>query len=179
MAAMMVPSAVPLIHRFAADSHGRRNWELATGLLTVIYLLIWLGFGIACYVLYIAVGMPSRNPTVVGAVAIGLAAVYGLTPLKRAAQARCRELCALHEPLPFNLLQGAAVVGFRYGVTCVGCNAFLMGVMLVPGMSNLVWALLVSLLAVLYRFLPAPSRRYELTVALALAALAGAYLLTA
>jgi len=56
-------------------------------------------------------------------VALVLAGIYGLTPIKRASQARCRELCALHGPLPFNLLRSAVTAGLRYGLSCAGCSA--------------------------------------------------------
>jgi predicted metal-binding membrane protein len=140
MAAMMLPSALPLLYRFGQEMQRRRHWPLAAGLLGGTYLAVWLGFGLVLYVVYAALGMPWANQPIVGAAAIGLAAIYGLTPLKQAGQARCRELCALHEPLPFNLLRAGAVAGVRYGISCLGCNALLMAAMLAVGMTNLAWA---------------------------------------
>jgi predicted metal-binding membrane protein len=179
MAAMMLPSALPLLYRFAQEGEGRRYWFPATGLLAATYLAVWLGFGLLLYLAYAALGMPWPNKPIVGAAAIALAALYGLTPLKQAGQARCRQLCALHEALPFNLLRAGAVAGFRYGLSCLGCNALLMVAMLAVGMTNLGWAVLASILAVLYRFVPRPGLRYQLLVSLALAAAAVAYLLSA
>ena len=176
MAAMMLPSALPLLYRFGQEVEGRRHWPLAVGLLGATYLAVWLGFGLVLYLIYTALGMPWPNQPTVGAAVIGLAAIYGLTPLKQAGQARCRELCALHEPLPFNLLRAGAVAGFRYGLSCVGCNALLMTAMLAVGMTNLGWAVLVSIFAVLYRFVPRAGMRYELLVSLTLGAAAVAYL---
>ncbi len=176
MSAMMLPSALPLIYRFGLKSEGSRQWLPATGLLGGTYLAVWLGFGLVLYLIYTALGMPWPNQSTVGATAIALAALYGLTPLKRAGQARCRELCALHEPQPVNLLRAGALSGFRYGLSCLACNAFLMAAMLVLGMANLGWALLVSTLAVLYRLVPRPGQRYELLVSVVLAVVAVAYL---
>jgi predicted metal-binding membrane protein len=178
MAAMMLPSALPLLYRFGQEAEGRAQWLPATGLLTATYLAVWLGFGLLLYLAYAALGMPWPNQPIVGAAAIGLAALYGLTPLKRAGQARCRQLCALHQALPFNLLRAGVVAGFRYGLSCLGCDALLMMAMLAVGMTNLAWAVLVSILAVLYRFVPRPGLRYELLVSLALAGAAVAYLLS-
>src|SRR5688572_1712381 len=49
MAAMMLPSALPLVFEFARNAEGRRGWQTATGVLGATYLSIWLAFGIACY----------------------------------------------------------------------------------------------------------------------------------
>src|SRR6185436_876276 len=46
MAAMMLPSATPLVFEFARNAEGRRGWQAATALLGVTYLAVWLAFGI-------------------------------------------------------------------------------------------------------------------------------------
>ena len=51
-----------------------------------------------------------------------------------------------------------------------------MTAMLAVGMTNLGWAVLVSIFAVLYRFVPRAGMRYELLVSLTLGAAAVAYL---
>jgi predicted metal-binding membrane protein len=105
------------------------------------------------------------------------AALYALTPLKRASQARCHELCALHSPLPFSLARGAAMAGVRYGLTCVGCTAGLMVAMLVVGMSNLVWAAIIAVLILLYKLAPPMVLRRELVVSALIATLGAGYFL--
>src|SRR5438874_773541 len=52
MAAMMFPSAVPLMFEFARNAERRRGWRVATPLLGITYLGVWLAFGVVCYVLY-------------------------------------------------------------------------------------------------------------------------------
>jgi predicted metal-binding membrane protein len=168
-----------MVCRFGQEVEGRRHRLAATALMATTYLAVWLAFGVLVYIAYTALRMPWPSQRIAGAVAIGLAALYGLTPLKRAAQARCRELCALHEPLPFDVLRAGGVAGFRYGVSCLGCNAFLMVAMPAVGMTNLAWAAVVAGLAVLYRVIPRPGRRYEFLVSAALAAGAVAYLFSA
>ena len=126
MAAMMLPSAIPLVYRFARQAEGRRTRPVAVGMLGLVYLAVWLAFGVACYLAYNALGMPWRNQALAGGVALGLAALYALTPLKRISQDRCREVSALHGPLPFNLVRAGAVAGWRYGLSCLGCSAGLM-----------------------------------------------------
>src|SRR5215475_266111 len=111
MAAMMLPSAVPVVLEFARRAERRRGWPFATGVLAVTYLGVWLMFGVVCYTIYTALRMPwPKQPMAVG-LALALAGVYSVSPIKRASQARCRELCALHGPLPFNLMRSAAVAG--------------------------------------------------------------------
>jgi predicted metal-binding membrane protein len=49
MAALMLPSAIPLVYRFAREAEGRRGRPVALALLGLVYLAIWLAFGVACY----------------------------------------------------------------------------------------------------------------------------------
>jgi len=110
-------------------------------------------------------------------VALALAGVYSVSPIKRASQARCRELCALHGPLPFNLMRSAAVAGVRYGLSCMGCSAALMVAMVLLGMSSLWWAVILSLVVLVYKFAPPLPMRYELALSAALVALGVAYVI--
>ncbi|HKQ66571.1 MAG TPA: DUF2182 domain-containing protein [Methylomirabilota bacterium] len=179
MAAMMLPSAIPLVVEFARTAEGRRRWQLATGVLAVTYLAVWLVFGVICYAIYTALGMPWPNQTLAVGVALALAGVYSLSPIKRASQARCRELCALHGPLPFNLLRSAAVAGVRYSLSCVGCSAALMVAMVLLGMASLWWAVLLGIVVLIGKLAPPLRMRYELILSAALVALGVAYVLTA
>ena len=110
-------------------------------------------------------------------VALALAGVYSLSPIKRASQARCRELCALHGPLPFNLMRSAAVTGARYGLSCLGCSAALMVAMVLIGMSSLWWAAILGIVVLIYKLAPPLRMRHELLLSLALTALAVAYVM--
>jgi predicted metal-binding membrane protein len=176
MAAMMLPSAVPVVLEFARTAERRRGWQVATGVLAVTYLGVWLIFGVVCYVLYAAARMPWPNQPVVAGVALVLAGVYSVSPIKRASQGRCRELCALHGPLPFNLIRSAAVAGVRYGWSCLGCSAALMVAMVLIGMSSLWWAVILGIVVLIYKLAPPLRMRDELLLSLALAALGVAYL---
>jgi predicted metal-binding membrane protein len=175
MAAMMLPTAVPLIFEFAQGSEGRRAWPVATTLLALTYLAVWLAFGLVCYGVYVAIGMPWPNQNWVGGVALVLAGLYALTPIKRASQARCRELCALHGPLPFNLMRSALIAGVRYGFSCVGCSAGLMIAMVLIGMSNLLGAVMLAAAVLIYKLAPPLAWRYDLVLSLGVAAAGLAY----
>src|SRR5207245_3770708 len=136
-------------------------------------------FGVVCYAVYTAMRMPWPNQAVVGRVALALAGVSSVSPSKRASQARCRELCALHGPLPFNLMRSAAVGGARYGLSCLGCSAVLMVAMVLLGMSSLWWAVILGIVVLIYKFAPPLRMRYELILSAALVALGVAYVMMA
>jgi predicted metal-binding membrane protein len=179
MAAMMLPSAVPVVLEFARTAERRRRWQIATAVLAATYLGVWLMFGVVCYVIYTALRMPWPNQAGVVGVALALAGVYSLSPIKRASQARCRELCALHGPLPFNLMRSAAVAGARYGLSCLGCSAALMVAMILIGMSSLWCGVILSIVVLIYKLAPPLRMRGELVLSLALAALGVVYVIVA
>jgi predicted metal-binding membrane protein len=179
MAAMMLPSALPMVLEFARTAEKRRGWHVATGVLAVTYLGVWLLFGVVCYAIYAALGMPWPNQAVVVGLALALAGVYSLSPIKRASQARCHELCALHGPLPFNLMRSAVVAGARYGLSCLGCSAALMVAMVLVGMSSLWWAVILGIVVLIYKLAPPLRRRDELVLSAAMVALGAAYLMMA
>jgi predicted metal-binding membrane protein len=175
MAAMMLPSALPLVYEFARRSEGRRRWQAATGVLAVTYLSVWLAFGVACYLLLSGWQVLQADHGRVGGVALALAGVYGLTSIKAASEARCRELCSLHGSLPFGLMRSAMIAGARYGLSCVGCSAGLMIAMAIIGMSDLVWAAILTSVVLVYKLTPAPSMRRTWWLSAALLAMAILY----
>jgi len=175
MAAMMLPSAIPVVLEFARTAERRRRWQVATGVLALTYLGVWLVFGVVCYAVYTSLRMPWPNQAVVVGVTLALAGIYSLSPIKRASQARCHELCALHGPLPFNLIRSAAVAGVRYGLSCIGCSGALMVAMVLLGMSSLWWAVILGLVVLVYKLAPPLRMRYELALSAALVALGVAY----
>src|SRR5215207_5711309 len=175
MAAIMLPSAIPVVLEFVQTAERRKGWQVATGVLAATYLGVWLIFGVVCYAIYTAAQMPWTNQEQAVGLALVFAGVYSVSPIKRASQARCRELCALHGPLPFNVMRSAAVVGARYGLSCLGCNAALMVAMVLLGMSSLWWAVIVAIVVLVYKFAPPLRMRYELVGSAALVALGVAY----
>ena len=179
MAAMMLPSAIPVVLEFARTAERRRGWPVATGVLAVTYLGVWLIFGVVCYAIYTAARMPWPNQAMVAGLALALAGIYSVSPIKRASQARCRELCALHGPLPFNLMRSAAVAGTRYGLSCLGCSAALMVAIVLLGMASLWWAVILGIVVLVYKFAPPLRMRNELLLSAALVALGVAYVMMA
>ena len=173
----MLPSAIPVVLEFARTTERRRGWPVATGVIAVTYLGVWLLFGVVCYAIYTATGMPWPRQAVVVGLALALAGVYSVSPIKRASQARCYELCALHGPLPFDVMRSAALTGARYGLSCLGCSAALMIAMVLLGMSSLWWAVLLGLVVLSYKVVPPLPMRYEVVLSAALVALGAAYVM--
>jgi predicted metal-binding membrane protein len=179
MAAMMLPSALPLVSGFAQSFERRRGWQAATGVLVVTYLSVWLAFGVIGYLLYNVFSMPWPNQRLVTGVALVLAGVYSLTPLKRANEARCRELCALHGPLPFNVFRSAVVAGAKYGIRCLGCTAALMVAAVLIGMTSLGWMGILSVLVLVSKSASSPTTLRTVIVSAVLAALGVVYAVAA
>jgi predicted metal-binding membrane protein len=175
MTAMMLPSAIPLVFEFAQNTERRRGWQAATALLGATYLGVWLAFGIVCHLLYTAVGTPWPNQELIGGAALVIAGLYALTPVKRASEGLCRERCALHGPLPFNLMRSAVVAGARYGLSCLRCSAGLMVAMLLIGMANLVWMIVLAAVVLVYKVGPAPTPRSMVVLSVTLVALGVLY----
>lgn len=175
MSAMMLPTALPLVFEFARRSERRAGWQAATGLLGATYLAVWLAFGVAAYLAYSALRMPWANQRLIGGASLVLAGIYAVTPFKRASEARCRELCALHGPLPFSLQRSAMLVGARYGISCIGCTAALMVAAVLIGMSSLGWMVILSGLVFLYKLAPVSGMEQRTVLAFAVAALGALY----
>ena len=147
MAAMMLPSVAPVaslyLRSVRADAVGAvrtlRVSELVGG-----YLVAWAAFGVLAYLL--ALGLErviDAHPTWagwIGAVLLGMAGVYQLTPLKERCLRHCRS--PLGFLMHFANYKGRLKdlrVGAYHGVYCVGCCWGLMVVLVAVGVMNLAW----------------------------------------
>ena len=142
MAAMMLPSTVPLLRLdHAAARSLARSAAISGG-----YLAVWVAFG--CVVLLVDVlvderllGMHGRRLT---AALLALAALYQLSPLKQRCLARCRA------PLGRLLLSwrdgyaGAVRMGVANGFWCAGCCTGLMVGLLGLGVMSFGWMVLIG-----------------------------------
>ena len=140
MAAMMLPSAAPMVSAVAAFSRG-------VPVFVAGYLAVWTGFGVAAY--WIGTMLPSWS-WLAGA-GLVLAGLYQLTPLKDACLRRCRD--------PVGFLVGrrrtlSLVLGLEHGAWCAGCCAGLMVALFALGMSSLAWMAAVALLILAEKALP-------------------------
>jgi predicted metal-binding membrane protein len=161
MAAMMLPSALPMILLY--DRVSRR--AAATAVFVLSYLAVWAGFGAVAYGVYRAVRAldPAflawgRQGPVVAGVAIAAAGLYELTPLKRVCLRHCRG------PLHFVLggwkpgVRGAVRMGTEHGAWCAGCCWGLMVILFALGVMSLTWMLVVAAVVFAQKVLPFGAR---------------------
>lgn len=168
MAAMMLPSALPMVllfHRVSAGQRAAGKPAASTGVFVAAYLAVWSAFGVAAFLAYRAVGAADlsflawdrRGPLVAGA-AVALAGLYEVTPLKRACLRHCRG------PLHFVLggwkagTRGAVVMGAEHGAFCAGCCLGLMAVLFALGVMSLTWMIAVAGLIFAQKVLPLGER---------------------
>ncbi len=164
MAAMMLPSALPMLLQFVDLS--RRKGEAARGRAFVgAYLLVWLVFSMAATALQWglqAAGwtdpMAASRSAWLTAALLLLAGVYQFSPLKQACLAHCRT------PIGFLLgewrpgARGALVMGLRHGLFCLGCCWALMTLLFVGGVMNLIWVAALAIVVALEKLLPRGAR---------------------
>jgi predicted metal-binding membrane protein len=166
MAAMMLPSATPMVLLVSKVATGSsRTPGLATGSFVAGYLIAWTAYGIVAYGLFRLVrGLdPSflawdrAGPEVAGA-AIALAGVYQATPLKRTCLRHCRT------PLSFVMhrwrqgIRGAALMGVEHGAWCIGCCWTLMVVLFAVGVMSITWMIVVAAIVLAEKLLPVGER---------------------
>ncbi len=146
MAAMMLPSASPLVLLYSG-----RSDTLASTLLMAGYLLTWAFVGLAAYA--VAMRLPDPGDGAVAAVLIA-AGVYQFTPVKSACLRRCRS------PVDFLVTHwragrlGALRIGLEHGAYCVGCCWALMAVLVVAGAMGLVWVVAIAAAVAAEKLLP-------------------------
>ena len=136
MAAMMLPSAMPMV--LLAGSAGR-GYLLAVG-----YLAVWGIFSLGATTLQWGLGkalilnpmMEVSSPTT-GGVLLILAGIYQWTPLKHACLASCQSPMAFAARCWRSGSWGAFRMGAEHGVHCVGCCWALMLLLFAGGVMNL------------------------------------------
>lgn len=173
MAVMMLPSASPLLRLdFATAGSRTRTVALGAG-----YLSTWVTVAAAVALLDVWIGMPvlDAHQHVAVAVALGLAAAYQASPLKRRCLKRCRS------PLSRVLhgwrdgIGGAFRMGVENGLWCVGCCVGLVVALLVLGAMSIAWMALFFAVVTVEKTAPfGPALSRSLVVVLAIGAVAWA-----
>ena len=164
MAAMMLPSAAPMLLLFAHATRKARAGNLPyvpTGIFAAGYLAAWGGFSILATALQWAFEqLGLLSPMMVatsywlgGAILI-LAGLWQLTPIKGVCLRHCRS------PLSFLIGSwrpgrlGALRMGLEHGSYCLGCCWFLMGLLFFGGIMNLFWIAGLAAFVLLEKTLP-------------------------
>jgi predicted metal-binding membrane protein len=147
MAAMMLPSAAPMILLYSTIANRRElkgDPAVGAGVFGLGYIVVWTAFSLAAVTLQFGLDqaqllspvMSVTSRSVAGAVLIA-AGVYQWTPLKQACLRRCRS------PLEFLASEwregrvGALKMGLRHGAFCLGCCWMLMPLLFVGGIMNI------------------------------------------
>lgn len=176
MAAMMLPSATTFVMAFARGLEDSRSRPVGVGVVLAVYLFVWASFGIGLFAIANAVVVPLPRDLAAG-LAIAFAGLYALTPLKRAGQARCLEMCR-ELTLPVGgAVRAAVVAGSTYGLSCVACSAGVMVALFAVGMSDMRVMVLAAALVFLFKLATPWARRIELVVTVALVLAGGWYVL--
>jgi predicted metal-binding membrane protein len=160
MAAMMLPSATPMIALYAAlrrTATPGRTGGVSTAVFALVYLAVWVAFGLPVYAASLVISMRPELadvlPYALAAVLVA-AGVYQFSPLKRACLRVCRN------PLSFLLARsrtgyrGTLGLAFEHATYCVGCCWGLMVVLVAAGAMALHWVLLIAVVVFVEKLLP-------------------------
>ncbi len=158
MAAMMLPSLAPSAALFSAFVRREPSRML---LFAGGYLLVWGVAGIGAYGLFelgksLFAGSLAWHGggRLLATGVLGLAALYQLTPLKRASLARCRIPLRFLEDSWTGTRAGALLIGLRNGGWCLGCSWALMAALFALGVMSLTWMGLIAVLVAIEKVGP-------------------------
>jgi predicted metal-binding membrane protein len=149
-AAMMLPTALPLLAVFGRLTARRQDGGTLMALVVVGYLLVWAAFGVAAHaldaglhVLVVATPWLWLNGWIVGAGVLAVAGAFQFSALKYHCLDKCRT--------PFSFVhqhwrgrsarREAFLLGAHHGVFCVGCCWAIMLLMFVVGTGSVGWML--------------------------------------
>jgi predicted metal-binding membrane protein len=169
MAAMMLPSAAPMVLFFSRVNRERavndRTAAVPTWIFVGGYLIAWTVYGLAAFAVYrVAKELAphflswNRGGRFVAGGALVLAGLYELTPLKDVCLRHCRG------PLHFVVggwragILGAMRMGFEHGLYCVGCCWGLMLALFALGAMSLTWMAVIAAVIFAQKVLPMGGR---------------------
>ena len=169
MAAMMFPSVAPTVLmydrlRAGHRARGRGAAPDATVLFVIGYLCVWTGAGLVAYGLFEVVR--ELDPAFlawdeagryVTAGVIAAAAIYQLTPLKRACLVKCRSPMMFLAERWRHGRAGGLELGVRHGAWCLGCCWALMAALFAVGVMSLSWMALIAAFIAGEKLLPWPA----------------------
>jgi predicted metal-binding membrane protein len=146
MAAMMFPTAAPMVLTFHLIQSGKRargEAFVSTWLFVGGYIAVWASAGLAAYLGALAAGriaalldLSAGQAARIGGGLLIVAGLYQLTPLKHVCLSKCRS------PIGFIMTawregrSGALRMGTVHGATCLGCCWLLMAILFPLGIMN-------------------------------------------
>jgi predicted metal-binding membrane protein len=180
VAAMMLPSSLPLIRLFARTSANQPRPRQAMASFLGGYALVWTAFGAFAFTadlgIHVAVdsfGWLEERQWLIGGTVLALAGAFQFSDLKDACLRECRHP-ASYLMAHYGRGPGAAFrLGRGHGIFCLGCCWALMLLMFAAGIASLLW--MAALTALMVYEKTAPEGRRAVPIAgvalLALAAL--------
>jgi predicted metal-binding membrane protein len=153
IAAMMLPTVLPLLHRFDRLTAARGDRSLLVALLVAGYLLVWLAFGVVAHaldaVLHSLVWRSAwlvLNGWALGACVLMIAGLFQFSRLKYHCLDKCRTPLGFivqhwHGVSPW---RDAFMLGAHHGLFCVGCCWAIMLLMFVVGTGNVGYMLVLG-----------------------------------
>lgn len=154
LAAMMLPTALPVLSILQRMTAGRADTARLVALASTGYLAAWVGFGLVAHLADIGLAAAVRrsawltfNGWALGTAVLGLAGAFQFSGLKRRCLDQCRSPLGQvtshwHGRHP---AREAWRLGLAHGVFCVGCCWALMLIMFVVGAGNVGWMLALGL----------------------------------
>ena len=158
MTAMMLPAVTPVVRLYMLAA--RRGTVAATPVFVAGYLVLWAAAGLPAYAAWRALAQPLADGAAwsgrVAGLALLLAAVYTVTPLKAACLRHCRSPLGFFMSLRGNLRRPRVALraGARHGLYCLGCCWALMAVLVAVGVMSVTWMLVLAALIVVEKLVP-------------------------
>ena len=177
VAAMMVPSSLPLVGMYAAASKGVPERGRALAAFLGAYGLVWSAFGALAFLgdagLHALVGSSpwlTANDWAIAPSVLLLAGAFQFTPLKDACLRACRHPASFLRRHYRRGVGGGFLLGLRHAAFCVGCCWALMLVMFAAGAVSLIWMAALTAVMVHEKTRPSGARTVPLTGTVLLAA---------
>lgn len=170
VAAMMVPSSLPLVRMYSAASAGVPDRGRSLAAFLGGYAVAWSGFGALAFAfdagVHAAVNASpwvSGHDWAIGPSVLILAGAFQFSALKDACLKACRHPASFLQRHYRRGPAGGFNLGLRHGAFCVGCCWALMLVLFAVGMSNLIWMAALTALMVHEKTRPSGDRTVPLT----------------
>jgi predicted metal-binding membrane protein len=177
VAAMMLPSSLPLVRMYAAASAGVPDRTRALAAFLGAYALVWSLFGLVAFggdaLLHAGVAASpwlAANDWAIAPSVLLLAGAFQFSSLKDACLRACRHPASFLRRHYRRGAGGGFALGARHGMFCVGCCWALMLVMFAAGAASLVWMAALTALMVHEKTRPSGAQTVPLTGAVLLAA---------
>lgn len=177
IAAMMLPSSLPLVRMFWTASSSAPDRSAALAAFVGAYALVWSALGAAALLgdMALHAGVDAwawldERSWAIAPGALLLAGAFQFSSLKEACLRACRHPASFMTRHYRRGVGGAFALGARHGVYCVGCCWALMLVLFAAGVASLLWMAALTALMVHEKTRPSGARTVPLTGAVLLAA---------